>query len=71
MSRTLEDLRWLGDRTEYWAVDGDGEPTVYQDATDCSDFRSYECLGCGDEFGNWPDAQRHICRTMQARGRYE
>jgi hypothetical protein len=57
---TLDDLKYLQDVTEYYLVGADGEPTAYVDVTDAGDFRSYLCDGCGEEFGNWPDAERHV-----------
>jgi len=57
---TLDNLRYLQGITKYYLVGADGEPTTYVDVTDAGDFRCYICDGWGDEFDNWPDAQRHI-----------
>ena len=56
----LGDLKYLHDITKYYLVDADGEPTTYVDTTDAGDFRCYLCDGCGAEFDDWSDAQRHI-----------
>jgi len=57
---TLKDIEWLGDVTEFWTVNKDGEPSIYIQRTDDADFREYHCSGCDDYFKTWEKVKEHL-----------